>query len=202
MNQIKTIYCLSFALLCSSFLFAQTKLIAHKSHSGSDYTFKLAYEGGFFDMENSNLGMAPERTVRSASLDSLILISDSVAVMVTSEYCNRQNSRKPNATTKWRAGRDTVYNHPLFSKKYSIDYIRSTIKQQYYFQNPVDSVKFIVIDDEQQDQQQYQSLPIAGDNNDNGPGSNQPFMWICLIAIFSLFAGTAYHFVSRFQKLA
>jgi hypothetical protein len=62
-------------------------------------------------------------------------------------------------------------------------------------------VKFIVID-EQQDQQQYQLLPVSGINNDDGPGGNQPFMWICLIAIFSLFAGTAYHFLSKLQKLA
>ena len=186
---------------------AQTKLIAHKSHSGTSQSFQIAYEAGLFDMENSNLGVAPERNVRTASLDSLILVSDSVAVMVTSEYCTRQNSRRPGASTKWRAGRDTVVNHPLFSKKHSIHYIKSTIRNQYYFQNPVDSIRIIVIDDEQQQQQQqqqeqqYQSIPVAGNNND-GPGGNQPLAWICLIGLFSLLAGTAYHFASRFRKLA
>jgi hypothetical protein len=120
MNKTKIACCLSFALLCSTFLFAQTKLIAHKSHSGSDRNFRIAYDAGFFDMDNSNFGMAPERTVRTASLDSLILISDTLAVMVTSEYCKRPISRKKDATTKWREGRDTVRNHPLFSKRYSI----------------------------------------------------------------------------------
>jgi hypothetical protein len=189
-------------IIVSSSSLAQTKLIAYKSHSGTTENFQLAYETGFFDMENSNFGVAPERNVRTASLDSLILVSDSVAVMITSEYCSRQGGRKSNATTKWRAGRDTVYNHPLFSKKYSIEYIKSTIKQQYYFQNPVDSIKIIVVnDDQQQQEQQYQAIPIAGNNNDR-PGGNQPLVWTCLIALFSLLTGTAYHFASRFLKLS
>ena len=74
----------TFALYTTSI--AQTKLIAFKSHSGPNENFRLAYESNFFDMENSNLGVLIERDVTTASLDTLILISDTVAVMVTSVH--------------------------------------------------------------------------------------------------------------------
>ena len=182
---------------------AQTKLIAHKSHSGSIENFRIAYEGNFFDMDNSNLGVAPERDIRTASLDTLILVSDSVAVMVTSEYCKRVGGRRSNKDTKWSSGRDTVYNHPLFTKKHSVAYIKNYLNQHYYFQNPVDSVKFIIGEDEQQQgQQEYQSLPVIGlsGGNDNHGNGNNPAIWLSLMLLFSLMVGFAYYSVSRVGK--
>src|SRR5215213_6963470 len=104
MTTFKPTCCLVLCLLTAVFSKAQTKLIAHKSHSGTAATFKIAYETGSFDIENSNFGMAPERMVTNSSLDSVIFISDTVAIMVTSEYCRRRNSTQA-ATTKWRAGK-------------------------------------------------------------------------------------------------
>ena len=143
---------------------SQTKLIFHKSHSGSGESFRLAYGNADFDLENSNLGMAPERTVRTAALDSLILISDTMAVMVTSAVCRRPRQQ---TESKWRAGKDTVYHHPLFSKKNSTAFIKSYLHEFYHFQNHVDSIIIINGDEEQQE---YQFIPPASVNDDNNKG--------------------------------
>ncbi len=188
-------------LLCTfilpAFLFGQTKVIAHKSHSGNTGTFKIAYETGLFDIDNSNLGMAPEPTVRSASLDSLIFLSDTSAVMVTSQHCSRWER-----TTKWSAGKDTLYNHFLFSKKNSIAYIKKYLKKNYHFQNPVDSVKFISIETEQQDSTQYQGFPFISlpNDGDNGSLNYNPFVWLLVLALFSILAGGFYYLLNKFQK--
>jgi hypothetical protein len=200
-NQLHCFLLTTFILSLSSN--AQTKLIAHKSHSGSIENFRIAYEGEFSDMDNSNLGMYIERDVRTASLDTLILVSDSVAVMVTSEYCSGKNTRSGSPTTKWRAGRDTVYNHPLFSKKNSISYIKSYLHQHYFFQNPTDSVKFIIQEEQQhQEQQEYQSVPAIGKSggDDNSGDGNSPVIWLSLMVLFSVLTGIAYYTVSRFRK--
>ncbi len=194
-SKLKTcFFIISFCLLFSV-LHAQTKIIAHKSHSGSNENFKIAYETGFFDIENSNFGMAPEPTVRSSSLDSLIFLSDSVAVIVTSERCERRQR-----TSKWSAGKDTLYNHFLFTKKNSPAYIKNYLKQYYNFQNPVDSVKFINADS---NEQQYQLSPVGSiaDDGNNGPSGNSPLFFISLLALFSIFAGGIYYMLTKMQKI-
>ena len=92
-------------LLAASAALGQTKKISYKSHSGSPENFSVALEENLFDMDNSNFGMAPQRNVTTAQLDSVIFVSDSVAIMVTSEYCSRDDTRTkkpasdPKATT-------------------------------------------------------------------------------------------------------
>ena len=129
---------------------AQTKIIAHKSHSGTTEDFQLAYEHNLFDIENSDFGIVIEPTVRTASLDSVIYISDSVAIMVTSEYCKKGRTDVKGVTRngKWWAGRQTVYHHPLFSHQHALDSIKKVLKGQYYFQNNIDSTRFIGFDNE------------------------------------------------------
>src|SRR5437773_5026715 len=112
----------------------QTKKIAFESHSGSSSNFKIALEENFFDMDNSNFGLAPERMVTSSELDSVIFVSDSIAVMVTSYYCKKMIDPSPQEKL-WRAGRDTVYYHPLFSRQHSLDSIKMVLKGEYYFKN-------------------------------------------------------------------
>ena len=72
----------------SASLSAQTKKIAFKSHSGSAENFAIALENGLFDMDGSDFGQAPDREIRSAQLDSVIFVSDSVTLLVTSVYCS------------------------------------------------------------------------------------------------------------------
>lgn len=147
---------------------AQTKVIAHKSHSGNKTTFSKAYQKSLFDNKNSNFGQAPEVDVKNAQLDSLIFVNDTMQIMVTREFCS--NVRGENAITEekvwnsktkkaekvkaldvsedrktslWKAGRDTVYNHELFSHNASLEWIKKRIKTDYYFANSIDSTVFI-----------------------------------------------------------
>ncbi len=54
--------------------------------------------------------------------------------------------KTPTASSDWRPGRDTVFYHPLFSRKHALDSIRMVIKTEYYFQNDIDSTQFVGYD--------------------------------------------------------
>jgi hypothetical protein len=141
-------------ILTNLFLFvtvisvAQTKLISHKSHSGSTENFRVSFENELFDIGNSNLGEAPDRFERNAKLDTVVYISKQKAIMITSEHCVSANryDHKIIKKTIWKAGKDTVYNHVLFSKKHSLDSIKKVLKEEYNFKNDIENVVFIGFD--------------------------------------------------------
>ncbi|MEY3236230.1 MAG: hypothetical protein RI883_331 [Bacteroidota bacterium] len=127
--------------------FSQTKMISHKSHSGSKSTFSVSLKKSLFNIGESNFGMAPERFVRNSNLDTVKLLSPHVAVMITSETCFREDySRTRGSMELWSAGADTVYYHDVFNSKNSVAQIKSTLKNNYYFNNSVDSIVFIGFD--------------------------------------------------------
>lgn len=127
---------------------AQTKWIAHKSHSGSKTSFTKALHSNLFNIGESNFGMAPQRHVRNSNLDTVKLLSPTVAVMVTSESCYWEDYGGGDRTNGqlWSAGTDTVYDHPVFNRKHSVEEIKKKLKEEYFFQNPVDSIVFIGFD--------------------------------------------------------
>lgn len=181
---------LLFAVTASSF--AQTKKIAFKSHSGSDENFAIALENNLFGMENSNFGHAPQREVKTAQLDSVIFISDSVAIMVTSEYCTRtdRSGNKPVDDPKlWKAGQEKVYNHPLFSKKHSLDSIKTVLKEQYNFNNEIEKTVFVGYDNKKR-KYKKNIEPVAGLPGDNNqtPFGPQFVLILSLIVGLSLLA--------------
>lgn len=195
-------YFLTFAFcVAASSLSAQTKLIAHKSHSGTVESFRLAYENNSPELENTNFGAAPERTVVTASLDSLIFISDSLAVMVTSKFCEKRNSSE---SKLWRAGRDTVRNHPLFSKQHALDSIKNILERRYHFKNSVDRIKFIGYDNKKDSLHKKDSsncdtryvLAPSLEVNQQKHGNNSVLI-ITGIAAFSLLSGTLSWMFSR-----
>ncbi len=178
--------------LLSVSLFSQTKKIAFKSHSGSNENFSIALENNLFDMENSNFGHAPQREVKTAQLDSVIFISDSVAIIVTSEYCTRtdRSSNKPIDNPKlWKAGQEKVYNHPLFSRRHSLDSIKAVLKAQYSFNNEIEKTVFVGFDNKKR---KYKSnfVPVAGVPGDNNqtPFGPQFVLILSLIVGLSLLA--------------
>lgn len=123
-----------------TFCNAQTKVIAHKSHSGNTHTFSKGYQKMLFDIGSSNFGHAPQKIIKRARLDSLIFLTDTSQVLVTSYSCTKNTNTQ---SSIWKPGRDTVYNHPLFSKKYSLDSIKTVLKNQYYFKNDIENTVFI-----------------------------------------------------------
>ena len=136
----------------SVMVLAQTKLIAHRSHSGSNANFREMLDNDLFDVSDSNFGAAPQRLVKNATLDTVIYISAEKAIMVTSEYCSyvdrfeEQNAKEKFSRSLWKKGKDTVIEHPLFSRSHSLDSIKDILRQQYYFKNNIDSVVFIGFD--------------------------------------------------------
>ena len=134
-------------LLISTCCLSQTKIIAYKSHSGSDANISAAFENNLFDINESNFGDIPYQRVRSASLDTLIYVSDTEAIMVTSSYCENVDygDNRIRSSDIWNAGRKTVYN-PLFGKKHSLDSIKQILGTDYYFKNKIENVVFIGYD--------------------------------------------------------
>ncbi|MBW8523293.1 hypothetical protein K0U91_10975 [Chryseobacterium chendengshani] len=143
----------SVLLLWSCNAFSQTKLISYKSHSGDMKYFEKSILEDHYNTNYSNLGVAPERFVTNSRLDSVIIIDNKKSVMITSLFCkNRRNGN----TEKWKAGRDTVYNHAIFSSR-NIDSVKDILKKDYNFQNDIDSTVFLKYDAKTK---KYKPLPI------------------------------------------
>lgn len=132
-----------FILLCLSCnLHSQTKLISYKSHSGDMRYFEKSITEDRYNTNYSNLGMAPERYVTNSKLDSVIIIDSKKSVIVTSLFC--KNVRSGN-TERWKPGRDTVYNHQVFSEG-NLDSIKNVLRKEYHFKNDIDSTVFLRYD--------------------------------------------------------
>ena len=129
---------------------AQTKFISYKSHSGNKRHLNAALSNNLFTMGESNFGMAPQRMVRNSKLDTVILVSEKKAIMITSEYCHFEDYSGGDRSnvSLWSAGKDTVYDHPVFNSGKSVSEIKRTLKHEYFFANPIDSVVFLGFDGE------------------------------------------------------
>ena len=143
-------YILFIALIIGQFGFSQTKLIAHKSHSGSDATFASAVENNLFDISESNFGNTPEMRLENRSnLDSVIYVSNDKIIFVTSSTNSCSAERRPINQLHlriWENGRHIAANHILFKRNHSLDSIKEILKTQYNFQNDVEKVVFIGYD--------------------------------------------------------
>ena len=162
---------LSIALLsiatCS---FGQTDIIEMKSRNASLKKYMRTFHSSDSDHVPSNFGMIPTPEIRTAVLDSVKAISDSVSVVYTSNYCRRVNEplkiefytdsngvqrkieepaqtyQNPRIGRLWQAGADTVTNHPIFTKRHSLDSVKEVIDRSYHFNLPSDSIRFIGFD--------------------------------------------------------
>lgn len=121
--------------------FAQTKVIAHKSHSGSKNSFAKAYQNNLFDIKDSNFGL-PEHKIQR--LDTIIAINDSTTVL---KY--RVSKTEYHIGTKFENIDDsdiikktqTLKNDRLINKKNTIKYIKS--HASIFYNTPIDEVVFI-----------------------------------------------------------
>jgi hypothetical protein len=101
-----------------------------------------------FNKGESNFGQAPQRHVRNSKLDSVILLSEKVAVMITSESCHYEDfdGRDQSKPYLWSAGKDTVYEHEVFNSGKTVEEIKKILKKEYYFANSIDEVVFLGFD--------------------------------------------------------
>ena len=150
---MKTNLILLFTALSVS-TYAQTKIIAFKSHSGNSAEFNLALANNLFDMDEDNLGMAPERRFIKEKnlhpkLDSVVFVSADQVKLFTSSTCKIESDYSGEThEEKWKPGVEIAYNHPLFSKNHSLDSIKKVLKDSYGFENPIDKVVFVGYDNE------------------------------------------------------
>jgi|GEM_PF-932631 len=153
---------------------AQTKAIAFKSHSGNMNGFAVALANG--DMDDDNFGLAPSRTVKINKLDSVKFISEEIAVLFTSNSLLDEYTGK---ISHLRDSKDTLYNHPLFSRQHSLDSIKRVLKAGYNddlsLHYSTDSTRFIGFDNglpvkgkKKQPKKEALVLPASGSGNNTG----------------------------------
>ena len=150
---------LSIALTTITILsFSQTDIIVLRSRNTSLKKYERVIESKSVDHVASNFGMMPpDHNLKRIELDEMSLavldfvkcLSDEVAIMYTSSYCTRFPLPTPRVGTKWQAGADTVFNHPLFSKRHSLDSVKTVLDRDYIFNLPSDPSKFIGFDNNQ-----------------------------------------------------
>ncbi len=91
----------------------------------------LTLGGNLGNFSNHNLGKnlgASEKSLPESRTDSMILISDDYAVVVSEGYCN--NGYKKTARI-WKVRKDTALNHPVFAGEHCIDSVKN------FLDNPV-----------------------------------------------------------------
>jgi hypothetical protein len=129
-----------FAGICQ----AQTKVISHKSHSGSKHSFSEAYQKNLFDLRRSNFGDAG--FTRIVVLDSVVAVNDSTSILKmresTSCYKNgtHYTALKKSDFTKRS---ETVVNHPILNRKNTVAFICFYRGLLFWFDNPIESVLFV-----------------------------------------------------------
>ena len=135
------------ALTCigiSSLAMSQTKRIAFKSHSGNETNFKTALAVSLFENEGSNFGIAPQRYVTEAHLDTVIFINDTTVELVTSHHSHFEDDfRNTSHPNLWKPGHETVVNHPVFNSDKTIEEMKEIVQKTYHFKNDISKVVFI-----------------------------------------------------------
>jgi hypothetical protein len=128
--------------LCS----AQTKVIAHKSHSGNSNSFSKAYKNSLFDMKSSNFGLPGNMNI--FVLDTVIAVNDSLTVYKyrESKVCYQYGTRYKDLKSKDFAHKtDSIVNHPELIKGNTVEHIKASrrVALPIWYQNPLDEVVFI-----------------------------------------------------------
>lgn len=79
-------------MVCTTALFAQTKKIEHRSHSGSNKTFTIKGD--------SNFGLSPTEKRRMDSLRRVDMQRDSIAKAKKADSLKRANTKHKKDSTK------------------------------------------------------------------------------------------------------
>ncbi len=163
---------------------AQTRLISHKSHSGSMATFNTALENNLFDIGASNFGEPPSEP--RFVIDSVILQPDNSAIIIASE--KEMWITYPEYTFPL-TGRDTLYNDPLLSKRHAED----SIKRELWRQSITEPV-LINYDNKTK----KNTIPVMPNDNNGTP--NIPLM-VAALALISILLGAAFYMLHKVKTI-
>ena len=131
-------------LLVFLFCNSQTKVIAHKSHSGSRATFFKSYQKTASGQSSFGL----PSMVNIVILDTIIMINKSVTLvkMRRSIVCHRvDKSIKDLKKSDFETKIDTFVNHKYFNRKNKVGFVKNYLNQKsnIQFANSVESIVFI-----------------------------------------------------------
>lgn len=160
---------LVFCISCLS-IQAQTKLISHKSHSGSKATFRAALDGNLFDIGLSDFG-EPRWFSATCELDSIVHVNDSISLVYKRGAKLGVSWGEMQDDKKWVPSVDTLINHPLFSQKHGLQNLRTQMRGYYEFRNWVDDIKFVGYDDELPEGEQ----PVPNEQKETPPTTPQSY---------------------------
>ena len=180
--------------LISATLPAQTKKIAFESHSGNMENFNSAPGNELFDKGESDFGLPASKT--AYKLDSVIFISDTISVLVSKEYTRPWGAKSDSLDKLIGVKKDTIYNDPLFSRKYLLDSIKKIMDKRGTYET-TSKTKFVGFDNKKSGikksgdkQQQLIPFAITNDPPDNhSPFDRQLTMALGLILLLSLLGG-------------
>ncbi len=134
-------------LFVSTVGFAQTKLISHKSHSGSSQNFSKAYKNNLFNLRQSNFGHPGNMNI--LVVDTIIALNEFVTLVKyrESNICHRFGTDYKTLTEDdFIHKTDTLKNDHIFFKQNSEKKIKasnSSFVGNSWYSNPIEQVVFI-----------------------------------------------------------
>ncbi len=135
----KILFVLFFVAICCS---AQTKIIAHKSHSGSKGSFIKFYKKN--NTANSSFGLPGRAYI--IVLDTVIAVNNSVTLLKKRQsiVCYQNSpSYKKMKKSDFRSVVDTLVNHEYLNRKNKLAFIKKYLKENTDYSNSVESVVFL-----------------------------------------------------------
>lgn len=117
----------------SSYSFAQTKLIAHKSHSGSGKNFTLALKSNKFRLKHSNFGLHEYLITEVKKAE---ILKGKTIIVTLKEYWNTN-------TKKQTIRRDTLHNSPLLKKGYAPPEFKNALQKHYKAQGRSKNIELL-----------------------------------------------------------
>ena len=173
-------------LIINQLGFSQTKLIAHKSHSGSDETFAIASENNLF--ENDNLGLGRMEIQEVTNLDSIVYLSNDKVLAYTSNYTQRYRFVKPDKCIKpelTKIKADTLTIKPkIFKKGLTIFDVKAIVDTLKSYNNDLSQVKYKGFDEKSKrkiNRKKKSFLPIMM----NFPNVPNSYILVVILAVLS-----------------
>jgi len=139
-------YIISLFLLCAAFFAqAQTKVIAHKSHSGSKASFAKAYRLNLFGNSNANFGLPGNANI--IVIDTVLAVNKQTTIIKyrESNVCYRFGTHYTKLLPDdYTAKTITLTKDTLYNKANTPSYIKKHMRwEPLNFDNPVESIVFI-----------------------------------------------------------
>jgi hypothetical protein len=172
---MKSCFTFAVAICIASAVAGQTRKIAFESHSGSADHLAIALTDPFFDADGSDFGLPSTTVLKSYKLDSVIFVSESMAILVKRAYSHTFGD--PSDSMKFMgSSRDTVFNDPLFSRKHALDSIRMVLEKEKYYLNykTIRRVKFIGYDNKRPARETHAFVIPVALNDPTTPAKHQP----------------------------